>query len=59
MAEVLEQIDELVKEAEQELAAVNNLAGLEQFRIKFLGTNGKVKDLMNLFKEVPKEQKPA
>ncbi len=59
MPEVMEQIDELTKAADQELAAVADLAGLEQFRIKYLGTNGKVKDLMALLKAVPKEQKPA
>jgi phenylalanyl-tRNA synthetase alpha chain len=59
MAEVLEQIEVLTKEADQELAAVADLAALEQFRIKYLGSNGKVKNLMSLLKEVPKEQKPA
>ncbi len=59
MLEVLQQIDELAKEAEQELSAVKDLAGLEQFRIKYLGSNGKVKAMMGLIKEVPGDQKKA
>jgi len=59
MAEVMDQIEQLTQEADQELAAVKDAAALEQFRIKFLGTNGKLKALMGLMKDVPKEQKPA
>jgi phenylalanyl-tRNA synthetase alpha chain len=58
-ADVLEQIDSLLTEARAELAQVQSPADLEQFRIKFLGSNGKVKDLMKLLGQVPKEQKPA
>lgn len=59
MAEVLEQIEAVVREADQELTGIADPAGLEQFRIKYLGSNGKVKALMSLLKEVPKDQKPA
>ncbi len=59
MPEVLQQIDELANEAEQELSAVKDLAALEQFRIKYLGSNGKVKAMMGLIKEVPSDQKKA
>ncbi|MCC7350931.1 MAG: phenylalanine--tRNA ligase subunit alpha [Phycisphaerales bacterium] len=58
MAEVLEQIEQLSKEAAAELKQVANVDQLEQFRVKFLGTKGKVKDLMSLLGQVPREQKP-
>ncbi len=38
---------------------MTNAAQLEEFRIKYLGTRGAVKNLMGLLKEVPAEQKPA
>lgn len=59
MAEVLEQIEQLSKEAAAELAQVATAADLEQFRVKFLGTKGKIKDLMSLLGQVPREQKPV
>jgi len=58
MAEVLEQIEQLSKEAAAELGQVASADQLEQFRVKFLGTKGKVKDLMTLLGQVPREQKP-
>src|SRR5688572_13816504 len=59
MAEALAQIDELTKEADAELAQIKDGNALEQFRIKYLGSNGKVKALMKLMGGVPKEEKPA
>src|SRR3982751_2729444 len=59
MADAVAQIDELVREADAELAQVKDGAALEQFRIKYLGSNGKVKGLMKLMGGIPKEQKPA
>jgi phenylalanyl-tRNA synthetase alpha chain len=59
MAEALEQIETLSKLAGQELNSVKDLAQLEQFRIKYLGTKGQVKDLMKLLGTVSKEEKPA
>jgi phenylalanyl-tRNA synthetase alpha chain len=59
VADVIAQIDELAKEAEAELSAVSNGDGLEQFRIKYLGTKGRLKDLMQLLGQVPREQKPV
>ena len=57
MADVIAQIDDVSREAHAELQAVTTHDGLEQFRIKYLGAKGAVKGLMNLLKEVPKEQK--
>jgi phenylalanyl-tRNA synthetase alpha subunit len=59
MADVLQQIDEVRKQAEVELAAVKTANDLEQFRIKYLGTKGQIKGLMKLLGQVPKEEKPA
>jgi phenylalanyl-tRNA synthetase alpha chain len=58
VADVIPQIEDVAKEAEAELSAVSNGDGLEQFRIKYLGTKGKLKDLMQLLGQVPREQKP-
>ncbi len=59
MAEALAQIEELTVEADAELAGVNDADALEAFRIKYLGTKGRVKGLMKLLGQVPKEEKPA
>lgn len=59
MADSLSQIDEVRKQAEADLAAVKDAAGLEQFRIKYLGSNGQIKGLMRLIGEAPKDQKKA
>ena len=42
-----------------ELDSVKDLARLEAFRIKYLGSKGQVKDLMKLLGTVSKEEKPA
>ena len=42
-----------------ELAQVKALPELEQFRIKYLGTKGAIKNLMTLLSKVPREEKPA
>jgi phenylalanyl-tRNA synthetase alpha chain len=59
MADVLAEIEQTHNDATAELAAVKDAAQLEQFRIKFLGSNGRIKGLMKLVGAVPKEQKPA
>ena len=46
-------------EGEAELAGVASADALEQFRIKYLGTKGRVKGLMTLLGQVPREEKPA
>ena len=58
MADVFTQIDALLAGALADLAAVNNAEGLEQFRIKYLGSNGLLKASMKLLGQAPKEQKP-
>jgi phenylalanyl-tRNA synthetase alpha chain len=59
MADALAQIDEVAGQAESELAAVKDAGALEQYRIKFLGSNGLVRNLARLIAEAPKEQKRA
>src|SRR2546423_7111042 len=59
MADVLEQIESVSRQADADLSAVKNAAELEQFRIKYLGSKGQIKGLMKLLGQVPKEQKPA
>jgi len=59
MAEVLQQIETVSRQADEELAAVANPEQLEQFRIKFLGVKGRIKALMPLLGQTPKDQKPA
>jgi phenylalanyl-tRNA synthetase alpha chain len=57
MPDALTEIDQLRERADAELRGVKNAGELEQFRIKYLGSKGAVKELMNLLQQVPKEQK--
>src|SRR6218665_3893951 len=59
MAEVSEEIVALQNEALSELEGVGNPDALEQFRIKYLGTKGKLKDAMKLLGKAPPAEKPA
>src|SRR4051812_14704659 len=59
MADVSEQIENVRTQADTELAGVRSVSDLEQFRIKFLGSNGQIKSLMKLLGQVPREEKPA
>lgn len=54
---MLEKIDQLAAEAAADLQRVSDAAALEQFRIKYLGSKGALKDLMGLMKQVPGPQK--
>ena len=58
MPDGIDEIDSVAQAAEAELRDVKNAQELEQFRIKYLGSKGKIKDLMTLVGKVPKEQKP-
>jgi phenylalanyl-tRNA synthetase alpha chain len=59
MADALAQVEEVLKQGESEASALNSADELEQFRIKYLGTKGRVKGLMDLLRDVPREQKPV
>jgi len=57
MPDALQTIDEVASRANAELAAVRSADQLEQWRIKYLGSNGEVKNLMQLIKTAPADQK--
>ncbi|HEV8606600.1 MAG TPA: phenylalanine--tRNA ligase subunit alpha [Tepidisphaeraceae bacterium] len=57
MADALQTIDEVNSRAAAELAGVRTADQLEQFRIRYLGSNGEVKNLMQLLKTAPADQK--
>src|SRR5438045_2352033 len=59
MAEAVEQIERMLPDAQAELSAIRSAEQLEQFRIKWLGSNGLVKASMKLLGQVPKGRKPA
>ena len=59
MADVLAELNELTQQADAELASATSADALEQFRIKWLGSNGVVKAKMSLIGQAPKEQKKA
>lgn len=59
MSEVFEEIVALQNQALAELDAVGNPDVLEQFRIKYLGTKGKLKDAMKLLGKAAPADKPV
>ncbi|NLF32432.1 MAG: phenylalanine--tRNA ligase subunit alpha, partial [Planctomycetes bacterium] len=56
---LLEELEALEAQAKADIAAAGDAGALEQFRIRYLGAKGAVKDAMNRLKEVPREEKPA
>ncbi len=59
MSDPLAQIDQISQAAREALGTVRNAAELEQFRIKYLGSNGLVKGMSRLIGQATKEQKPV
>ncbi|HEV8293346.1 MAG TPA: phenylalanine--tRNA ligase subunit alpha, partial [Tepidisphaeraceae bacterium] len=57
MADALQTIDEVSNRASADLAAVRTADQLEQWRIRYLGSNGEVKNLPQLVKTAPPEQR--
>jgi phenylalanyl-tRNA synthetase alpha chain len=57
--DVSSQIQDLQTSATAELGDVKDAAALEQYRIKYLGTNGQLKAAMKWLGQVPREEKPA
>ncbi len=57
--DVAEQIQSLATNAAAELGAVKDAAGLELYRIKYLGSNGQLKAAMKWLGQVPRELKPS
>ena len=56
---LLDDLRDLRTQGEAEIAKLTTGEHLEQFRIKYLGAKGAVKQAMMRLKEVPKEVKPA
>jgi len=59
MADALTRIEEVQNQGETQLAAATSAADVEEWRVTYLGTKGLVKGLMDLLRDVPREQKPA
>jgi phenylalanyl-tRNA synthetase alpha chain len=54
-----EDLQELKNQAQALVARIADSEKLEEFRIKFLGTKGALKQAMQKLKDVPRESKPA
>src|SRR5438876_12252398 len=59
MPDASQTIDEASARATAELAAVRSADQLEQWRIRYLGSNGEIKNLMQLIKTAPPDQKKS
>ncbi|MCK4753550.1 MAG: phenylalanine--tRNA ligase subunit alpha, partial [Planctomycetes bacterium] len=55
---MLEQFEKIGKDALVDLGNVSELAGLEKFRIKYLGRKGQVTQMLSRIGEFPPEEKP-
>ncbi len=56
---MLSDLDAMEQQALAELSTVLDGAALEAFRVRWLGTNGRLRAAMEALKSVPKELKPA
>lgn len=56
---MLAKLDQLEAEARSQLAAAQDAAALEAWRIAFVGPKGAVKNAMGLMKDVPPAERPA
>ena len=55
---MLEKLETLLKSGLEDIKGVSDADSLENWRIAFLGTKGKMRDVMSGMKDVPKELKP-
>ena len=53
----MENLEEILKTALEQINKIDNLNELQSFYQSFLGKNGKVADLMKLMKDIPAEEK--
>ena len=56
---MLDQLNQLETSGLAELSAAADAASLEQWRIAYLGSSGKLKAALGAMKDVPKDEKPA
>jgi phenylalanyl-tRNA synthetase alpha chain len=59
MSDVPAELEKLAEEARGALRRACDADAVEQFRIRFLGSNGKLKEAMKLLGSAPKEARPA
>jgi phenylalanyl-tRNA synthetase alpha chain len=59
VADVIQQIDQVAQEAKAALSSVKSADQLEQFRLKYLGSKGAIKNLMKLVGQAAPDQKRA
>ncbi len=55
---MLEQFEQIGRQALADLEAVGDLKALEEYRIKYLGRKGTVTDLLSRIGQLPREDKP-
>jgi len=55
---MLDEFEQIGKDALADLKKISNLKDLEAFRIKYLGRKGQVTDLLGRIGKLPREQKP-
>ena len=55
---MLEALQEIQEDGLNRLKTIADADSLEQWRVEFLGSNGRLKDVMPMMRDVPKEQKP-
>ncbi len=55
---LLEDLEELKAKAQQSLGEVRSSEALEEWRIRYLGTKGAVKEAVRRRREVPRESAP-
>lgn len=56
---VLADIENIQRQALEQLATAADSAALEAWRVAWIGTHGRLKELMTQLKDVPRDQKPA
>ena len=55
----IQEVDERTVQALAELAAAADLAALDALRVRYIGRNGLLPELMQGLKDVPAAEKPA
>ncbi len=55
----LDELEQLQTQALAELSSAQDPAAIEQWRIKYLGSKGAVKNAMARLKDIPRQEKPA
>jgi phenylalanyl-tRNA synthetase alpha chain len=59
MADALTEIDEVSQQADADLSAAESAAALEAFRVKYLGTKGRIRGLTKLLGKAAPADRPA